>query len=217
VQKTEEKENKNVKNKHMKTKILKTAIGIGIGLILFSYIYTSKGYEVFTTTFFLFVFGSLIASMIIYLLFYWLLVPLSKTYTIRKGKNYSGYRFKPFYNFKGCLLEFTLHDSCKVETDGIQKIFGVGDFNQHKYSVRVGFKYIKSEDKFDIFNYYYEDGNPSHVYLFSVEANKKAKVIIHKWKGFGKFLFPYFEQDGGVDNKGAGAPHDMKMTLTIKR
>ena len=201
----------------MKTKILKTTITIGIGLILFSYIYTSKGYEVFTTTFFLFVFGSLIASMIIYPLFYWLLVPLSKTYTIRKGRNYSGYRFKPFYNFKGCLLEFTLHDSCKVKTEGIQKIFGLGDFDQHKNSLRVGFRYNKSEDKFDIFYYGYKNGRLLVDFLFKIESNEKTLFEIPEWYGFGKFLFPYFEQDGGINNKGAGAPHDIKMTLTIKR
>ena len=201
----------------MKTKILKTTIAIGIGLILFSYIYTSKGYEVFTTTFFLFVFGSLIGSMIIYPFFYWLLVPLSKTYTIRKGKNYSGYRFKPFYNFKGCLLEFTLHDSCKVETDGIQKIFGVGDLNHHKNSFRVGFRYNEILDDFDIFYYCYVNGSLFRNYILSVKANEKKQVEIPEWKGFGKFLFPYFEQDGGKNNKGDGAPHDMKMTLTIKR
>lgn len=201
----------------MKKNILKTVIAIGIGLILFSYIYTSKGYEVFTTTFFLFVFGSLIASMIIYPIFYWLLVPLSKTYTIKKGNNYSGYRFKPFYNFKGCVLEFTLHDSCKVQTNGIQKIFGVGDLNHHKNSCRIGFMYSELLDEFYLFSYDYKNGDISYKYLFAVKSNQKAQVEILEWKGFGKFLFPYFEQDGGVDNKGAGATHDIKMTLTIKR
>jgi len=201
----------------MKTKILKTVIAIGIGLILFSYIYTSKGYEVFTTTFFLFVFGSLIASMIIYPIFYWLLVPLSKTYTIKKGNNYSGYRFKPFYNFKGCVLEFTLHDSCKVQTDGIQKIFGVGDLDHHKNSFRIGYSYLKKTDEFVIYHYEYKQGKIYYNWFSYVKANQKKQVVIPEWKGFGKFLFPYFEQDGGVDNKGAGAPHDMKMTLTIKR
>lgn len=202
----------------MKANILKTVIAIGIGLVLFSYIYTSKGYEIFTTTFFLFVFGSLILSMMIYPVCYWLFIALSKTYTIRKGMNYSGFRFKPFYNLKPFEAEIILHDSCKVETEGIQKIFGYGDFNHHINSERIGFRYNKENDEFLLYDYYYIEGYPETTPPFAIiKANQKIRVPFSGHKGFGKFLFPYFEEDGGKNGKGKGAPHDMKMTITIIR
>lgn len=167
----------------------------------------------------------LVATVILYFivklglryLFYWLFWPISRTYRIKKGNNYSGWRFKPFYKAKPKHLTITMHSSCKVETEGIQKIFGLGDINHHDNSFRIGYKYDKDLDLFYLYTYQYSGGVLFWDFVDTVKAERRYVINIPKritdrytW---GKFLFFYFEQDGD-DEK--GAPHDMAMTLTIK-
>lgn len=142
----------------------------------------------------------------------------SRTYTIRKGKNYSGWRFKPFFKAREKVVAFELHTSCKVETEGVQKIFGLGDINHHQNSFRFGFRYDSKEDIFFIYEYIYSDGElltPKSIGF--CYANQRVELtidrhIVGRYK-FGKFLFPYFEMDGDEE---LGAPHDMSITLTVK-
>lgn len=159
-------------------------------------------------------------SAFFYMIYYWLFRPASVTYIIKKGSNYSQwyYRFRIFLvTQKPFKVEVTLHKSCEVYTDGIQKIFGLGDFNHHVNSFRYGFRWNGAE--YDLYTYEYFKGHrlkPSMAGSF--KANKKITIyfdedIVNKFPK-GKFLFPYFEQDGRNE---LGAPQDMRMTLTIKR
>lgn len=195
-----------------KSILLKIWVAIGMLSILLSYIISSYWYEAGVNIFFTTTFLSVCFVVFVILPLGWLfLVSKSHTYVIRKGMNYSGFRFKPFYNLPKATWEITLHDGCKVETEGIQKIFGVGDINHHENSMRVGFRYIKSKDLFNIYLYGYKNGTPFENYLFSEQVNKKFKWTHDGWKGLGKYLFFYFEQDG---SEGEGAPQEMRATVT---
>lgn len=141
----------------------------------------------------------------------------SRTYTIKKGKNFSGWRFKPFFKARPKAVEFVLHDSCCVETKGIQKVFGLGDIDHHKNSFRYGFRWLVDKRCFEIFSYEYFDGKTKFKKIGKALPGKRfvsiiPQEVISRYK-FGKFLFPYFEMDGDEE---LGAPHDMSITLTVK-
>ena len=106
------------------------------------------------------------------------------------------------------------YESCEVETLGVQKIFGIGDLLHHNNSDRYGFIY-EGDKTFGIYSYQYRDGKltpwtklgdvktdePFYI-NFSLSTNSKYKI--------GRYLYPYFEQDGD-DEK--GAPHTMKLHM----
>jgi len=139
----------------------------------------------------------------------------SGKYHIRKRMNFSGFWFLKIFLTKQIPFQvrIILNDSCKVQTLGIQKIFGMGDLYHHKNSDRYGFTY-DGYDTFTIYSYQYINGNMSFTILGNVKTNEPFFImfdenITNKYK-IGRYLFPYFEQDGD-DEK--GAPH--KMTIDI--
>lgn len=144
--------------------------------------------------------------------------PVSATYTIKKGRNYSNwyYRLRVFLKTqKPFTVEITLHKSCEVKTEGIQKIFGIGDFNHHLNSDRIGFRWDGMY--YTIFSYKYMGTVRHEVALRKVSSEEKFSINFHEFQlsqyPRGKYLFPYFEQDGTEEE---GAPQDMKITLTFK-
>ncbi len=142
----------------------------------------------------------------------------SKVYKIRKGLNYSGiWFFKMFFRKqKPFWVEVVLDESCEVKTLGVQKIFGIGDLFHHNNSDRYGFIY-KGNSEFQICSYQYSNGEllPQRI-LRTVKSNEPFKIafrkgITEKYK-IGRYLYPYFEQDGDSEK---GAPHTMKIKLTF--
>jgi len=157
----------------------------------------------------------LVYRMMVKPLFNWIFKPVSRTYTIRKGKNYSGYRFKPFYKVKPFRISVTLHSHCRIATNGIQKIFGLGDLDHHENSFRYGWKFLPDLNVFEIYEYTYFNGdldwkptgflaNPNERFFLEFDHYTVSK---YKW---GKFLFPYFEQDGDAEE---GAPRKLKISI----
>lgn len=147
----------------------------------------------------------------------------SGIYKIRKGWNFSGIWFmkmffskrKPFY------VRVVFDRSCMIKTLGIQKIFGIGDLLHHKNSDRYGFIYegnVNGKDIFGIYSYQYRNGQLiTSEKLGEVEPNEPFYIyfyhdITQQYK-IGRYLFPYFEQDGD-DEK--GAPHEMVIRLDFK-
>lgn len=168
----------------------------------------------------------LVSSVLLYVLFKAIVstvmiilnVSPSHTYVIKKGNNYSGWRFKPFWKPKGKEVEVTLHKSCKVETQGLQKIFGMGDIDHHINSFRFAYRYDSYLDLFHIYEYVYQNGAKIEDELvLSCRPETPVKLYITdeiaQRYTFGKYLFPYFEQDGEDE---LGAPQEMRMTLTVR-
>ena len=140
----------------------------------------------------------------------------SGKYKIRKGMNFSGFWFFKMFFIKQTPFQarIILDDSCKVQTLGIQKIFGMGDLYHHKNSDRYGFTY-DGNDKFSIYLYQYINGFSLLVKkLGNVKTNEPFLIVFdenitNKYK-IGRYLFPYFEQDGKEEK---GAPHTMTIDI----
>jgi len=138
----------------------------------------------------------------------------SGTYTIRKGMNFSGiWLLKMFFmKQKPFQVRVKLTKSCEVKTLGVQKIFGMGDLFHHKNSDRYGFIY-EDDNKFGIYSYQYRDGQLlPWKKLGSVDTNEDFYITFINTDRYtiGRYLFPYFEQDGDDER---GAPHDMIIEL----
>jgi hypothetical protein len=144
----------------------------------------------------------------------------SGVYKIRRGWNFSGIWFmKMFFSKRKTFYVKVVFDkSCMVKTLGVQKIFGIGDLSHHKNSDRYGFIYegnINGKDIFGIYSYQYRLGQlMTCEKLGEVEPNEPFLIVFdenitNKYK-IGRYLFPYFEQDGD-DEK--GAPYEMSMRL----
>jgi hypothetical protein len=148
----------------------------------------------------------------------------SGVYKIRRGWNFSGIWFmkmffskrKPFY------VKVVIDRSFMVKTLGVQKIFGIGDLLHHKNSDRYGFIYegnINGKDIFGIYSYQYRNGQLTPwKKLGEVEPNQPFYICFYhditEQYEMGRYLFPYFEQDGD-DEK--GAPHEMIIRLDFSK
>lgn len=140
----------------------------------------------------------------------------SGTYKIRKGMNFSGIWFLKMFlkNQKPFKARVIFGESCEVKTLGVQKIFGMGDLFHHNNSDRYGFIY-EGGGEYGIYSYQYKNGQRiPWVKLGSVKSNEPFIItfdskITDKYK-LGRYLYPYFEQDGD-DEK--GVPHTMKMNI----
>jgi len=138
----------------------------------------------------------------------------SGTYKIRRGMNFSGIWFLKMFIMKQTPFQVRvkLTRSCEVKTLGVQKIFGMGDLLHHKNSDRYGFIY-EGDSKFGIYSYQYRNGKllPWEK-LGTVDTNEDFYITFINTDSYpiGRYLFPYFEQDGD-DEK--GAPHDMVIEL----
>ena len=73
-----------------------------------------------------FILGVILYKLGLKALFYWLFQPVSRTYVIRKGRNYCYHGFKFFIKPRIKSIGVTFHESCKVETKGI--ISGAREF-----------------------------------------------------------------------------------------
>lgn len=140
----------------------------------------------------------------------------SGKYTIRKRMNYSGIWILKFFlvKQKPFHARIKLDKSFEVKTEGVQKIFGIGNLNHHKNSDRYGLIY-DGDGKFGIYSYQYRNGSRSQWYrLGTVRTDETFYIrfdnyIVSRYK-IGRYLYPYFEQDGDDE---LGAPHNMTMSI----
>lgn len=139
-------------------------------------------------------------------------------YRIFKGLNYSGiWFFKMFFTKREPFQARVILDkSCEVKTNGVQKIFGIGDLFHHNNSDRFGFIY-EGNGRYGIYSYQYRKGElQPWTKLGTVESGEVFyivfnKSIVDRYKK-GRYLYPYFEQDGDAEK---GAPHTMLMNINF--
>ena len=139
-----------------------------------------------------------------------------KEYVIKKGKHYSGFRFRPFIKCKEITVAVKFTDSCRylgntVEmSEQLNKLVGFGSIFHHKNSIRIAWRYNPIKDKVELFIYEYLRGErmESQFDEMRIGQTKKLRLKSRKAYWFGKFLFFYF---GGK----YPAPHDMKIKLSF--
>lgn len=153
-----------------------------------------------------------------------------KSYTIKKGKHFSGLRLRPVLGKKlsykiifthSCLYQFNDQDQYDVN-----KLFGISDdFSHSQNSARFGWRckgnqieimvYVKSSGQRNTFSIGLVDPDVSHDYSISIEDDvykfkfnsEEFSVPRTSQYNFIRYhLFPYF---GG--NK--PAPHDMEIKM----
>tara|TARA_Y100000004_G_scaffold102655_1_gene115178 strand:- start:2034 stop:2468 length:435 start_codon:yes stop_codon:yes gene_type:complete len=137
-----------------------------------------------------------------------------KTYSIKKNKHYSGFRFRPFFRCREITILFKFTDSCRYVTDDpqlseqINKLVGFGALWHHRNSIRIGWRYSKSKDKIKLYTYEYIEGVciRNHFDTVCINQINKLRLKAHRTYWLGRFLFPYF---GGK----TPAPHNIKILL----
>ena len=136
-----------------------------------------------------------------------------KTFTIKKGCHYSGFRFRPFIYKRSMSADVVFTPSCRydgsyqLETQ-INKLFGFGSINHHNNSHRLGWRYSEDLDRVLIFEYFYIKGDryENQILKVCIGQNVRLKLKYHKGYWFGKKLFPYF---GGKEP----AQKDLKIKI----
>jgi len=137
-----------------------------------------------------------------------------KTYLIKKGKHYSGFRFIPFFRLREITIIFKFTESCRYVSDNLQlteqinKLFGFGALWHHRSSIRIGWRYSHKKDNIKLYTYKYIEGVRFEKHFDTVKIGQynKLRIKAHRSYWLGKFLFPYF---GGKEP----APHDIKILL----
>jgi hypothetical protein len=137
-----------------------------------------------------------------------------KSYTIKKGKHYSGFRFIPFFKCKEITVAVNFTDSCRYlgntvqMSEQINKLCGFGAILHHRNSIRIGWRYDPINDKVDLFTYEYKDSERLITKFDSVRINQTKKIRLKSLKTyyFGCYKWPYF---GGK----SPAAHDMEIKI----
>ena len=138
-----------------------------------------------------------------------------KEYTIKKGKHFSGFRYRPFIKRKEVEVAFMFTDSCRYlgntvqMSEQINKLCGFGSIFHHKNSIRIGWRYSPINDVVKLYKYEYKDGERTVEVFDEVRINsvKSLKIKSKKAYWFGCYRFPYF---GGK----SPTPHEMKIKLS---
>ena len=159
----------------------------------------------------------------------------TKTYKIKEGKHFSGFRVSPTYNKNVSNYEVTFTKSCiydlhNVDQLDVNKLFGLSYLYHHTNSARFGWR--AEGDKIQINVYCYRNGerymkdmclldvdktysmelrNIGDYYEFEIKDATSvyycyAKIPKPKTPKFGYKLWPYF---GGNET----VPHDMEILM----
>lgn len=196
----------------------KTLIFIGWALIIGSYFWQNDTYNMTVELAFAIVLGSAVVSLIFYPIYRWFFSPVSKTYTIKKGRHYSGFRLKPFFRCDSLEADVTFHDSCRYYEKGnnqlneqVNKLFGFGAFLHHKNSHRIGWRYDKESGLIRLYTYNYFQGERFIREFDSCKIGQRKRIVCQSGKPyyFGFYLWPHF---GGK----APAKQDTKITINFK-
>ena len=192
-------------------------IGLGFTLIILGWFISSAYYEIAVNLYFAIILLSLCVLTVFIPLLRWLFCNVSKTYIIKKGRHYSGLRFKPFIKKSSQSVDVTFHEGCITSEEGnyqlneqVNKLFGFGSINHKSNSDRIGWRYNSESGNIDLYNYKYVFFQRIIHVIKSVPINQKTRITLRgRTYWFGVNLFPYF---GGK----AVAPNDVKITLTYK-
>jgi len=139
-----------------------------------------------------------------------------KEFLVKKGRHYSGFRFRPFIRCKSITVAFKFTDSCRYlgntiqMTEQINKLCGFGAILHHRNSIRIGWRYDPINDHILLYTYEYKKGVRivDKFDKVKIGQTKKLKLKSKKVYWFGCYRFPYF---GGK----SPAPHDMKINLSF--
>ena len=159
------------------------------------------------------IFGTIGLGFILIILSYWLFFPVSGTYKIKKGNHYSGWRFKFFFKQSDINLKVKFYDSCWYDIhhwgNHINKLYGIGDFNIHKNSDRIGWRPNEKVGYIDLFFYDYRDGKRFIAKRTFIKTLKYHEIhlITPEYK-FGRHSFFYY---GGKPT----APNDMVCDIVF--
>lgn len=135
-----------------------------------------------------------------------------KTYTIKKGKFYSGFRFFPLFGKQTMTLTFMFHESCLYYPAGvydqINKLGGMArGIDPHGDSIRLGWD--SDGEIIRLWRYDYRNGvRQEPVMIKKILVNKEytETIAFDSKPWFGVRLYPYF---GGQ----LPAPREMKIDL----
>ena len=137
-----------------------------------------------------------------------------KSFFIKKGTHYSGFRFVPFIKCNEMTIGVKFTDSCRYLGNTVQmseqvnKLCGFGAILHHRNSLRIGWRYDPIADKVILYTYEYKNQERTIQRFDEVRINqtKRIKIKSKKTYWFGKYLYPYF---GGK----AAAPHDIEIKI----
>ena len=158
-----------------------------------------------------------------------------KTYKIKEGKHFSGFRVSPTYNKNVSIYEVIFTKNCIYDLNNtdqmdVNKLFGLSYMYHHTNSARFGWR--AEGNKIQISAYCYRDGerymkdmclvdtdktysmiitNIGDYYEFEIKDTTSplysyAKISKPKTPKIGYKLWPYF---GGNES----APHDVKILM----
>lgn len=172
-------------------------IGLGFILIILSYFIDNDRFYYFSIGLFTSGFIAILIGKLILPLLYWIFLQVSGTYKIKKGNHYSGWRFKFFFKQKDINLKVKFYDSCWYDIhhwgNRINELYGIGDFNIHKNSDRIGWRPNEKVGYIDLFYYDYRDGK-RFISKFKTIPTLRYYVInryTDKYK-FGRHSFFYY-------------------------
>lgn len=185
-------------------------------LIFISWSYPS---DIITVSVTLIIGGFLLYMLMrgLYSLFRFIFSPLSRTYRVKKGRHYSGFRFKPFLFSKSGKYEVDVtiwrgwYDINEYG-DHMNKICGKGKINHHEESYRFGLRPNKTKGLWDVYTYDYINGElQPHYLLKTLREKKKTRLMRYLPKiVLGKHLFLY----SGGENK--PAPTELSVDVFFR-
>jgi len=189
-----------------------------MALIIGSYFIVNEYYEIGVTLYYAIMLSAVTVIGAFIPLYLWLFTPVPKTYRVKKGNHYSGFRFKPFFKRKKLEADVVFHPSCRYYEEGndqlntqINKLFGFGSILHQHNSHRMGWRYDKINDKIILVEYIYKEGERVLKTFETVRINEKTRIVLESDKPyyFGVYRWLFF---GGT----AKAPHDIAVTINFK-
>ena len=139
-----------------------------------------------------------------------------KEYRIKKGKHYSGFRFRPFIRKSEMTVIVNFDESCRYlgntiqMTEQINKLCGFGSILHHRNSIRIGWRYCPFNDHILLYTYEYKKGVRiiDKFDKVRIGQTKKLKLKSKRVYWLGCYRFPFF---GGK----APAPNNLKINLSF--
>lgn len=126
------------------------------------------------------------------------------------GKHYTWDRISTKFNKDVLVGKFILDSSCEYELEEnvgqINKLVGFGARFHHKNSIRIGWNWDKN--KYNLFAYYYSDGEINSKYITSCISNKICTFTITKSSN-GYFV----SIDGEIVEVNANTDYEVKQLL----
>ena len=139
-----------------------------------------------------------------------------KKYTIKKGRHYSGYRFRPILFPRSVSFEFMFTEESKYQSEPHTKLreqwlklAGIALDPFGRNSARVAWRYNSDTDTFEMCQYLHLNGSFKvlHHTIRTIPINTRTDILLYNYFGLiGYRQFPHF---GGK----AAAPNDVSIHL----